>query len=169
MAMADVVSGSWLYSLQVVIPLVTGLVTGLLGPLIVAFFLPRNNLQRRQLVSDIRVKRLDAVEKALSLAAKAKAEFGIEVTIRDVQRELQNIVHEFSPRAVLSREVLEEWISKTYRQRQLFHPSFTVPVEEARTFRGITNIMIAYGVCGLGLMHERPANPDLVYETGTPV
>lgn len=143
--MADVVSGSWLHWLQVVvIPLVTGLV-----PLIVAFFLPRwqSNLQRLQSVSDSRVKRLDAIEKALSVAAKAKGELGIDVSIHDVHSELQKIVHEFSPQEVLSREALAEWISTPSRQGRL-HTPFTVPVEDARTFRGITNMTIASVVCG---------------------
>ena len=121
--MADVGSGSWFTP---VIALVTALATPIL-----AAFLPRlwqDDLQRLRSVSETRVKRLEALEKALSVTATAKAD-GIDVTIHDLQRELQQIVHEFAGPAVLSREELEKWISMPFLERLYTRPTFTIPAK----------------------------------------
>jgi hypothetical protein len=64
-------------------------------------------LRRLQLESETRVKRLDALEKAMSLVGKAKSELGIKVTTHDLQNEMGRILHEFAGPVVLSREALE--------------------------------------------------------------
>jgi hypothetical protein len=131
--MADVGSGFWLTP---AIALVTALVTPIL-----AAFLPRlwqDDLQRLRSVSETRVKRLEALEKALSVTATAKAAgLGIDVTIHDLQRELQQIVHEFAGPAILSREELEKWISNPLLERLRARPNFTDPAEIARRYRYI--------------------------------
>jgi hypothetical protein len=101
---------------------------------IVGFFLPRlsqDNLRQIQLESETRVKRLEAFEKALSVVEKAKATLEIEVTTNALQNELQQIVHEFAGRAVLSRDSLEEWSRQSLIFRLGVSPNFTVPVEQA--------------------------------------
>jgi hypothetical protein len=71
----------------------------------------------------------------VSVAAKAKAELGIDVTSCEIESELQQIIHEFAAPAVLSLEALEEWIRHPPKKRRLLDPKFTVPVEEAKTYR----------------------------------
>ena len=134
--MADVGSGSWLTPTTVVALLVP--LVALLVPLLNAF-LPRlwqDDLQRLRSVSETRVKRLEAVEKALSVTATAaKAELGIGVSIHDLQRDLQQIIHEFAGPVALSLEELEKWISKPLLERLFGRPSFTYPAESARNYR----------------------------------
>jgi hypothetical protein len=140
-AMADVGSGSWLtpaLALALLMPLVA-----LLTPILNAF-LPRlwqDDLQRLRSVSETRVKRLEALEKALSVTSTAKAELGIGVTIHDLQRDLQEIVHEFAGPVVLSREELEKWASRPLSERLFSRPSFTDPAESVRNYR--LNIMLS--------------------------
>jgi hypothetical protein len=127
--MADVGVGSWVAKVVVpALPIVAA---------VVAFLLSRfgqDELQRQRSVSETRIKRLEALEKALSVTDTAKSKLGIDVIIYDLQGELQRIVHEFADPIVLSREALEEWINNRY----VGHPSrnFTVPVNEVRTYRG---------------------------------
>ena len=78
--------------------------------------------QRLRSISETRVKRLEAVEKAVSVAVKAKAELGIDVSCDDIESELQQIIHEFAAESVLSREALEEWISSPVKKRRLIDP-----------------------------------------------
>ena len=89
-------------------PLLTA-APALLAPVLTAF-LPRlwqDELRRLQFESETRVKRLDALEKAMSAAGKAKSELGIEVEhTHELQIELRRIVHEFAGPVVLSREAL---------------------------------------------------------------
>jgi hypothetical protein len=136
--MANAGDEIWLHWLQVMMPLVALLVTGLLVPFVAPFASRRfwqDDLQRLRSISETRVKRLEAVEKAVSVAAKAKAELGIHVTSCDIEGELQQIMHEFAAPSVLSREALEEWISNPFKTRRLIDPNFTVPVEEATIYR----------------------------------
>jgi hypothetical protein len=75
---------------------------GWVSPLLVVvltFILPRlfqRELRRLQLVSETRVKRLEALEKAMSLAGKAKSELGVKITTDELQNELRRILHEFA-------------------------------------------------------------------------
>ena len=129
--MADVGSGSWFTP-------VIALVTALATPILAAFLLRlwQDDLQRLRSVSETRVKRLEALEKALSVTATAKAD-GIDDTIHDLQRELQQIVHEFAGPAVLSREELEKWISMPFLERLYTRPTFTIPAKNAKHYRFI--------------------------------
>jgi hypothetical protein len=131
-------------------PLVALLVTGLLVPFVAPFASRRfwqDDLQRLRSVSETRVKRLEAVEKAVSVAAKAKAELGIDVTSSDIESELQQIIHEFAAPSVLSLEALEEWIRYPFKKRRLIDPKFTVPVEDAIIYRRMRIIHKVGGVC----------------------
>jgi hypothetical protein len=131
-------------------PLVGYLVAGLLVPLVAPFASRRfwqDDLQRLRSISETRVKRLEAVEKAVSVAVKAKAELGIDVTSCDIKSELQQIIHEFAAPSVLSLEALEEWISNPSKTRRLIDPKFDVPVEEARSYRCMRSIHKVGEVC----------------------
>jgi hypothetical protein len=150
--MADAGGEIWLHWLQVIMPLVGFLVTGLLVPFVATFasrYFWQDDLQRLRSISETRVKRLEAVEKAVSVAAKAKDELGIDVTSSDITSELQQIIHEFAAPAVLSREALEEWISNPFKKRRLIDPKFTVPVEEATIYRRVQINHKVLGVCFL--------------------
>jgi hypothetical protein len=87
------------------------------------------------LETETRIKRIDALEKVLSLATKAKEELGVEVSTYELQNELRQIVHEFAGPVVLSREALEEWESRTFSKRLSNFPNFTFPPEEAKSIR----------------------------------
>jgi hypothetical protein len=122
---------------------VIALVTALVTPILAAF-LPRlwqDDLQRLRSVSEARVKRLEALEKALSVNTTAKAD-GIDVTIHDLQRELEQIVHEFAGPAVLSREELEKWDKLPFLKRLSTRPHFTVPAKNAKYYKFI--IIMSY-------------------------
>jgi hypothetical protein len=101
-AMAD--TWSWQSLVQWVSPLLAVVLT---------FSLPRlfqRELRRLQLESETRVKRLEALEKAISLVGKAKSELRIKVTTDELQNKLRRILHEFAGPIVLSREALEDWL-----------------------------------------------------------
>src|SRR5262245_51319157 len=108
-------------------------------------FLPRlwqDDLRRLQAESETRVKRFEALEKALSVASQAKADLGIEVSIHDLKGELERIMHEFADAAILSREALEEWANK----KSIFHtnrPKFSVPLVNVRMARRFRNTQIS--------------------------
>ena len=123
--MADAGGEISFHWLQVMMPLVGFLVTGLVVPFVAPFASRRfwqDDLQRLRSISETRVKRLEAVEKAVSVAVKAKAELGIDVSCDDIESELQQIIHEFAAESVLSREALEEWISSPVKKRRLIDP-----------------------------------------------
>ena len=147
--MADAGGEIWLHWLQVIMPLVGFLVTGLLVPFVATFasrYFWQDDLQRLRSISETRVKRLEAVEKAVSVAVKAKTELGIDVSC-DIESELQQIIHEFAAPSVLSREALEEWIRNPVKKRRFIDPKFTVPVEEATTYRRMRITHKVGGVC----------------------
>ena len=101
-------------------------------------FLPRlwqDNLRRLRSESETRVKRLEALEKALSVATTAKSKIGIEITTHDLQNELQQIVREFANPVVLSRDALEEWSRQSLLFRLSVSPNFTVPIDKAIVVR----------------------------------
>lgn len=126
--MAD--TWSWQSLVQWVSPLLVVVLT---------FSLPRlfqRELRRLQLESETRVKRLEALEKAMSLVGKAKSELGIEVTTEELQNELRRILHEFAGPIVLSREALEDWKNDVPMRRFFLTPSFSVPTNKARYVRG---------------------------------
>lgn len=138
--MADVAVAPWLTA-------VTALATPFIGA-----FLPRlwqGDLRRMQSVAETRVKRLEAVEKALSVTAAAKVALGIDTTTHDIQSELQQIVHEFAGPTVLSREELEEWISKPLATRLARFPIFTRPEIQARAFQYFRYFGIISFICGV--------------------
>jgi hypothetical protein len=100
------------------------------------YLLPRfwqDELQRQRSVSETRIKRLEALERALSMTETARNQHKIDVNIRDLQGELKRIVHEFADPAVLSLEALEEWEKGKYIGDPGRH--FTVPVNEANLYR----------------------------------
>jgi hypothetical protein len=73
-------------------------ITGLAAPLLTAL-LPRlwqDDLRQIQLESETRIKRLEALEKALSVAATAMAELGIEITTHELESELRRNVRDFA-------------------------------------------------------------------------
>jgi hypothetical protein len=111
---------------------------GWVSPLLVVvltFILPRlfqRELRRLQLVSETRVKRLEALEKAMSLAGKAKSELGVKITTDELQNELRRILHEFAGPIVLSREALEDWENDVPIRRFFITPRFSAPTKEAR-------------------------------------
>jgi hypothetical protein len=112
-------------------PLVTGTVTPLLV-VVLAAILPRlwqGELRRLQLESETRVKRLEALEKAMSLVGKVKSELGIKVTTEELQDELGRILHEFAGPVVRSREALEDWANERLVGRLLKTPRFTIPTK----------------------------------------
>ena len=115
------------------IGLVTAVVTTLL-PLLLPRLL-HDNLRRLQSESETRIKRLEALEKAFSVATTAKSTLGIEIPTHDLKNELQQIVHEFASPVVLSREALEEWAARSLIFRLTDPPNFTVPVEKAKMIR----------------------------------
>jgi hypothetical protein len=120
-------------------PLVTGTVTPLLV-VVLAAILPRlwqGERRRLQLESETRVKRLEALEKAMSLVGKVKSELGIEVTTEELQDELGRILHEFAGPVVRSREALEDWANERLVGRLLKTPRFTIPTKEARFVRNV--------------------------------
>jgi hypothetical protein len=125
--MAD--TSSW----QPLVTAVTSLLVAVLGA-----FLPRlwqGELRRLQLESETRVKRLEALEKALSLVGKAKSDLGIEVSTQELQNELGRILHEFAGPVIQSREALEEWENESLVFRFLIAPRFSIPAKEARFVR----------------------------------
>jgi hypothetical protein len=81
------------------------------------------------------------------VAAKAKAELGIDVTSSDIESELQQIIHEFETPSVLSLEALEEWTRYPFKKRRLIDPKFTVPVEDAIIYRRMRIIHKVGEVC----------------------
>lgn len=102
--------GEWITPV-VVAALITGLagVVAAVATQFLAAFVPRlwqEDQRRLQAESETRIKRIEAFERALSLASKAKEEFGIEIPTYEL---LNQIVHEFAGPVVLSREALEEW------------------------------------------------------------
>ena len=107
----------------------------------------QDDLQRLRSISETRVKRLEAVEKAVSVAAKAKAELGIDVSSGDIESELQQIIHEFAAPSVLSLEALEEWIRNPLKKRRRLDPKFTAPVEDAIVYRRMRIIHRVGGAC----------------------
>src|SRR5215831_11101229 len=120
-------------------------------------FLPRlwqDDLRRLQAASETRLKRLEALEKALSVAAKAKAELGIDITTQHLQSELDRIAQEFADPAefaapaVLSREVLEEWENKSFPRRLflLARLHFDFPKDKARNYRDARRMGIFSGI-----------------------
>jgi hypothetical protein len=134
--MAD--ASSWQSLLTPAVALVTALVTPILSA-----FVPRlwqDDLRRLQSESESRIKRLEALEKALSVAATAKAELGIEVTTRDLQTALQEIVREFGGPLVTSRKALEEWARLSIIRRLKVFPNFTEPSDKARQLRWQRNV-----------------------------
>lgn len=151
-------------------PLLTTM-TALATPFLTAF-LPRfwqDDLRQLQLESETRVKRLDALEKALSTATKAKAELGIEVTTHDLQSELQRIVHEFAGPAVLSREALEHWGNRPLLERLAVFPrGFTVPIEWARAARVWQNLsrICIFCICAYypALILVSTINTNIIFE-----
>ncbi len=116
---------------------------GWVSPLVVVvltFILPRlfqRELRRLQLVSETRVKRLEALEKAMSLVGNAKSELEVKVTTDELQNELRRILHEFAGPVVLSREALEEWENDVPMRRFFITPRFSAPTKEARYVRGM--------------------------------
>jgi hypothetical protein len=122
------------------------LVTAAVPPLlagVLSAILPRlwqGELRRLQLESETRVKRLEALEKALSLVGKAKSELGIEVSTQEILNELGRILHELAGPVVLSREVLEDWANEPLVGRLLRAPRFSVPAKEAMSVRSIRPI-----------------------------
>jgi hypothetical protein len=126
---------------------------GWVSPLLVVvltFILPRlfqRELRRLQLVSETRVKRLEALEKAMSLAGKAKSELGVKITTDELQNELRRILHEFAGPIVLSREALEDWENDVPIRRFFITPRFSAPTKEARYIRGMQKIWF------LGVIH----------------
>ena len=148
--MADAGGEIWVHLLHEMTPLLVAVVTLLVAPFVVPFASRRfwqDDLQRQRSISETLVKRLEAVEKAVSVAAKAKAELGIDVTCCDIESELQQIIHEFAAPSVLSREALEEWISNPPKKRRLVDPTFTVPVEETRSYRHMRIIHRVVRIC----------------------
>jgi hypothetical protein len=81
------------------------------------------------------------------VAAKAKAELGIDVTSCEIESELQQIIHEFAAPSVLSLEALEKWSRDPFKTRRLIDPKFTVPVREATVYRHMRIIHRVAGVC----------------------
>jgi hypothetical protein len=119
-------AGSWLEILKNAL-LALGAGLGLLTALLP--YLWRDETRRLQAEAETRIKRLEAVEKALSVATKA-AKLGIEVneiSKRDLQSGLQRIVHEFGDPVTLSREALEEWAKWPWVDRAQTNVKFTVP------------------------------------------
>jgi hypothetical protein len=124
-------------------------VTGLLTPILAAF-LPRlwvGDLRRQQLIAETRVKRLEAVDKAISVAAAAKTQLRIDVSTDDLLSELRRLVHEFASEAVLSKEALEEWAKKPLRTRLQVTPRFTYPPDFAKDVRYQSQLWIASVLC----------------------
>jgi hypothetical protein len=112
-------------------------VTSLLG-VVLTRFLPRfwqGELRRSQLESETRVKRLEAIEKAITVVGKAKSELGIEVSTQELENELGRILHQFADPVVLSCEALEDWANEPLVGRLLRTPRFSMPVKEARYVR----------------------------------
>lgn len=108
-------------------------------PVVLTFVLPRlfqRELRRLQLESETRLKRLEALEKAMSVVGKAK-ELTMEITTDDLQNELGRILHEFAGPVVRSREALEDWANEAIAGRFLLTPCFSAPKKEARFVRGM--------------------------------
>ena len=101
---------------------------------------------RLQSEYETRIKKIDAFERALSLATKAKKEWDIEVPIHELQNELKQIVHEFAGPVVLSREALEEWESRPFHERLSNFPNFTFPLQEAKYLRGAQHFRRWFGI-----------------------
>src|SRR5215831_17117578 len=98
--------GEWIPSV-VVAAFITGfaVVVAAVATQFLAALVPRlwqEDQRRLQSEYETRIKKIDAFERALSLAAKAKEEFGIEIPY-GLQTELKQIVHEFAGPVVLSR------------------------------------------------------------------
>jgi hypothetical protein len=122
-------------------PLLTA-ATALLTPVLTAF-LPRlwqDESRRLQSESETRVKKLEALEKAMSTAGRAKSELEISVNTHELQFALERIVHEFAGPIVLSQEALEDWTNKSLKERLLTTPRFWVPVRQARMVRLLRSI-----------------------------
>jgi hypothetical protein len=131
------------------IPSTGAIVAAVLTPFLTAF-VPRlwqDDMRRLRSVSETRVKNLEALEKVLSLATKAKEELGIEVPTHELQNELKKIVHEFAGPVVLSREALEEWESRPSKERLRNFPHFTFPPGDARRSEIIRNVRSVALVC----------------------
>ena len=128
--------GEWIPSV-VVAAFITGfaVVVAAVATQFLAALLPRlwqEDQRRLQSEYETRIKRIDAFERALSLANKTKEEFG---TTYDLQNELQQIMHESAGPVVLSREALEEWESRPFHERLSNFPNFTFPPKEAKYLR----------------------------------
>lgn len=152
---------------------------GWASPLLVVvltFILPRlfqRDLRRLQLVSETRVKRLEALEKAMSLVGKAKSELGIEVSTDELQNELKQILHEFAGPIVLSREVLQDWKNDVPIRRFFLTPSFSVPIDKARLVRGARRLsffgilmFLLYSITGI-LSHTLLLNDYMLIQALT--
>ena len=149
-AITDAGGEAWFHLLQVMTPLLLAVVSLLLAPFVVPFASRRfwqDDLQQLRSISETRVKTLEAVEKAVSVAAKAKTELGIDVTSCEIESELQQIIHEFAAPSVLSLEALEEWIKIPYKKRRFIDPKFTAPTEEARIYRRLRFTHKVLGFC----------------------
>jgi hypothetical protein len=136
--MADAGNGQLLTFVTALSPVLTA---------IVGFFLPRfwqDNLRQLQSESETRVKRLEALEKALSVVETAKAKLAIEVTDNDLQNELKRILHEFAGPTVLSRESLEEWSRQSLSFRFNVSPDFTVPLGQAPIVRNSKYALLGF-------------------------
>lgn len=139
--------------LKYILPVVTLLVPFL------NIFLPRlwqDDLRRLQSEAETRIKRFEAVEKGLSVVARAKADLGIEISTHDLQSELQRIVHELADPAVLSREALEDWAKKSFGQRIGARTRFNVPIEYARVvqYRRRVTYFLSFAIFFWGLQYS---------------
>src|SRR5438045_8299470 len=95
----EVMAGDWITaSATIAVAIVTPFLTA---------FVPRmwqNEQRRLQAEAETRVKILEALEKGITVAAKAKSELEIDIDTHDLRNELEQIVHEFAGPVVLSRE-----------------------------------------------------------------
>jgi hypothetical protein len=111
-------------------------------PVVLTFTLPRlfqRESRRLQLEAETLGKRLDALDKAITLVGKAKSELRIEVATDDLQNELERLLHEFASPVVRSREALEDWATETLIFRFFRTPRFSAPRIKARFVRGMRN------------------------------
>jgi len=115
----------------------------------IAFLAPRlwpESHRRVQSEAEARLKRLEAVEKALTLTTKIRTELDIDINTHDLLGNFHRIAREFADPAVLSREALEEWERRRWWPRLLLAlfdpPNFTVPANRARYARRLLVDMV---------------------------
>jgi hypothetical protein len=104
----------------------------------------QRNLRRRQQETEHRLKRVELVEKALNVAARAKAELGIIIGTKEIQSELSRILREIADPATLSREILDNYFND--KNIISFPPHFSIPETSARivsNFR-VLGIIVMY-------------------------